>query len=67
MFYAPSKQDALGRFAEFFSPTQWEALKNNIESYAEFFSTLKDGRIHEVLRRTDDSDRPSIEAGSGLD
>jgi hypothetical protein len=52
MFYAPNKQDSLGRFAEFFSKNQWEALKNNIIEYEHFFRLLSSGEIHGYLRQT---------------
>lgn len=40
MFYAPAKVDAARKFPEFFSQTQWEILKANINEYAEFISQL---------------------------
>lgn len=40
MFFSPSKKDSLNRWAEFLSHAQWEALKLNYESYAEFFKEL---------------------------
>lgn len=41
MFYAPKKQDSRNRWAEFLSHSQWEALKNNIDDYAQFIRAIK--------------------------
>lgn len=38
LFYAPSKKDPKGKWAEFLSASQWESLKNNIEEYYYFLS-----------------------------
>ena len=40
MFYAPSKVDKDGKFAEFLSETQWKALKDNIEEYYSYIKSL---------------------------
>lgn len=52
MFYAPGKKDSLGKFAEFLSKEQWEALKTNIAQYDEFFRLLSTGEIYGHLRQT---------------
>lgn len=44
MFYSPNKVDSLNKWGTFMTQVQWEALKNNIDSYAEFFKTLKDDK-----------------------
>lgn len=38
MFYSPHKVDSKKRWAEFFTPAQWEALSNNYVEYYNFFS-----------------------------
>lgn len=40
MFYAPSKIDSDGKFAEFLNENQWRALVTNIEQYYEFITNL---------------------------
>lgn len=37
MFYSSHKKDSKGRWAEFLSKSQWEALKNNYHEYCKFF------------------------------
>jgi len=46
MFFAPQKKDSLQRWAEFLSPSQWEALKNHYHLLPEFFSQLDELRLH---------------------
>lgn len=41
VFYAPAKIDAKNKWAQFLNKEQWEALKNNIDKYVEFFNLLK--------------------------
>jgi hypothetical protein len=40
MFYAPSKVDSLGRWAQFLNAKQWEALKTHIDLYSQFIHSL---------------------------
>lgn len=40
MFYAPSKVDKKGKWAEFLNKEQWEALKANIDQYSAFIKSL---------------------------
>lgn len=42
LFYSPSKVDADNKWGAFMSEVQWNALKNNIDQYAEFFKVLRD-------------------------
>lgn len=41
MYYAPLKHDKAGRWAEFMSEAQWNALVDNIDSYAEYIKILQ--------------------------
>lgn len=42
MFYSPHKEDSDSKWGIFLNEKQWNALKNNIDSYVDFFKTLKE-------------------------